>query len=810
MDGWHTAFLGMRHPPRELSAFELQAFFTFSTSERAVIDDRRSPTLGVGLALHIGFLRMCGRPLDAFRVVPPPLWRHLGTVLNCDVPEIASLRALYRRRSTLFEHQQLACQVLGFRPMREHQRRYLVRVLGHELWRQSDPDRLMMFVRRWLYEHHLLIPNVRAIHRLVKAALVEFETQLGAKVRAQIDAAELNRWCALVTESRPDGQTLQSWLWAAPARHSTPQIAEVLNRIEYLYGLGIERRLTDVPDPILRRQARRLTSRPPSVGARIKASARAIEVACFLRYSLLSATDQLIMMIRRRVAELARKAGEGVSTNDQWAERYQALLDDVSQLAKSCPVADGQLRDQIAEIEQRHRSFRPKRRAAIIRERLLETIRPSRSLLQVIVKLPWQAQGTHPVVDAIAYLRDLYARGRRDLPQATPEWALGLVWKPLIADEDRERAFRALELATLSALRRAVRNGSVWIEHSLSFRSREQLFVPPAEWKRHARRHYARLKLPSKASAFLEPLLEQVRLGVEAVDQAARANTLQIDDELHLAALKAEEEAPEVQELRTRLDHRIGDAQLPDLFLEVDAQTRFSWIMLGREPRSADELLMVYAGILAHGTALSAAETARMIPPLSAASVRQAMRWVADERRLSEASGAVLAFMQRQPIAATWGREDLASSDMMSLETTRRVWQARLDPRRNTPSLGIYSHVSQRWGVFYAQPVVLNERQAGPAIEGMVRQEHIHASQLAVDTHGYTDFAMTQARLLGFDLCPRLKSLNERRLFVPQGWRVPEALRPVCSAGVDLDKIPEYWDALVNLGSGEQWNSKPT
>jgi hypothetical protein len=49
--------------------------------------------------------------------------------------------------------------------------------------------------------------------------------------------------------------------------------------------------------------------------------------------------------------------------------------------------------------------------------------------------------------------------------------------------------------------------------------------------------------------------------------------------------------------------------------------------MLGREPRSSKELLMVYAGILAHGTSMSAAETARMIPQLSAATVRQAMRW---------------------------------------------------------------------------------------------------------------------------------------------------------------------------------------
>jgi hypothetical protein len=47
---------------------------------------------------------------------------------------------------------------------------------------------------------------------------------------------------------------------------------------------------------------------------------------------------------------------------------------------------------------------------------------------------------------------------------------------------------------------------------------------------------------------------------------------------------------------------------------------------------------------------------------------------------------------------------------MMSLETQQRIWQARIDPRRQTPSVGIYSHVLAGWGIFNAQPFVLNER----------------------------------------------------------------------------------------------------
>jgi hypothetical protein len=104
--------------------------------------------------------------------------------------------------------------------------------------------------------------------------------------------------------------------------------------------------------------------------------------------------------------------------------------------------------------------------------------------------------------------------------------------------------------------------------------------------------------------------------------------------------------------LRAALDHKVGVAQLPDVLLQVDSKVRFSWIMLGREARSDRELLMVYDGILAHGTSMSAAETARMIPQVSAATIRQAMRWAGAERRLAQASAAVLAYMRQHPIAA--------------------------------------------------------------------------------------------------------------------------------------------------------------
>jgi TnpA family transposase len=189
-----------------------------------------------------------------------------------------------------------------------------------------------------------------------------------------------------------------------------------------------------------------------------------------------------------------------------------------------------------------------------------------------------------------------------------------------------------------------------------------------------------------------------------------------------------------------------------------------------------------------------------MVPEVSPAAIRQMMKRLEDERMLRRAADAVLEFMREHPIAAHWGRADLASSDMMSLETTRAAWQARADPRRRTASIGIYTHVLDRWGVFYDQPIVLNERQAGAAIEGVVRQSATKdIALIAVDTHGYTDFAMGVARALGFDLCPRLSHLRDRRIHVPRNYEVPAQLSAITDRDIKLDLIVDVWDEFVRI-----------
>ncbi len=229
-------------------------------------------------------------------------------------------------------------------------------------------------------------------------------------------AVTLKRWASALDGARPDGQHCQSRLWSTPAKHSTRQIAEVLECIAFLTELGIDQHLGDLSDVLVRRYARRMAIRPPSVCARIKEPARTVEMACFLRYGLLTATDQLILMFQRRVADLGRRCAGGVTATVDWAQQYQQLLQEPTDLAAQNTVADAELRSLLVDLVATKRARRPPSWASIIREHLIDAIAPVRSLLVAVSGLAWKSTGEHPVLDALDNLRTQCAAGIKILP----------------------------------------------------------------------------------------------------------------------------------------------------------------------------------------------------------------------------------------------------------------------------------------------------------------------------------------------------------------------------------------------------------
>jgi hypothetical protein len=435
LNDWHATYLGLRRLPRDLSGFELEAFFSFTAAERTAITERRGPALRLGLALQVGFLRMSGRLLDAIGVVPPILWKHLGEQLGVAGPDLASLRAMYRRRRTLFEHEEAARSVVGFRWMEAGDRRVLVRALREELERVGDRKRLQAYLRRRLYEQRVVVARDRELRTLIAAATRLHEAALARTIRRSVPAPVFSEWQAALVRLHESGSSVQRWLFAAPAKHSTRQIEEMLSRYELLRGLGVDRHLSGISDVLLRRYARRLGARPPSIGARIQEPGRTIEVACFMRYCLLLTTDQLLLMVRRQVTELWRQADVRIDpTLSEWGSLYRELMGELAVIVADHTLTGLMVRGRLARLLDEHQRRRPRSRAELVRCRLIDGVRSVRALLQALVGLPRRSSAGHPVTEALKALRRLYDRDARTLPAGFVV-QLGRVWQATVSPD---------------------------------------------------------------------------------------------------------------------------------------------------------------------------------------------------------------------------------------------------------------------------------------------------------------------------------------------------------------------------------------
>jgi hypothetical protein len=78
---------------------------------------------------------------------------------------------------------------------------------------------------------------------------------------------------------------------------------------------------------------------------------------------------------------------------------------------------------------------------------------------------------------------------------------------------------------------------------------------------------------------------------------------------------------------------------------------------------------------------------------------------------LASANDALLQFARSHGIVNHWGTGHEASSDLMSLDASKHLYDARVDPKRRVHGMRVYQTILDQWGILYDQPLPLLRRQ---------------------------------------------------------------------------------------------------
>lgn len=553
--------------------------YTLADDDLEIVRGRRRPHNRFGFALQLCALRYPGRLLAPGEVIPLAVTRFLAAQLGMRPDDLAGYAT---REETRHEHLAALREIYGYKMFAGRGARDL------KIWLEdaaeaarSNEDLARRFVEQ-CRATQTIFPGITVIERLCAEALVAAERRIDARIGGRLDDAMRARLDALLTEDAGGSVTRFVWLRQFETGQNSADMNRLLDRLEYLRALALDRGI--------------LADVPPHRVARLRRQGE--------RYF---AGDLRDISGDRRLATLAVCALEWrCAIADAVVETHDRIVGKTWREAKS--RCDARMDDARSALKDTLQSFRTLGAALLEahedRASLEEAVGNAGGWISLKGLVATAAQLTDTfAADPLAHVGHGYHRFRRYAPRMLRvlDICAAPVAEPLLAASaviagtatpdvrpltflrraskwhrhlDGEDEHRIWEVAVLFHLREAFRSGDIWLAHSRRYGDLKEALVPV-----DVARATPRLAMPFEPETWLADRKARMADALHRLARAARAGaipggsiedgTLKID---RLTAAVPEEADALVLDLYRRLP----EVRVTDLLLEVDDEIGFT------------------------------------------------------------------------------------------------------------------------------------------------------------------------------------------------------------------------------------------
>jgi TnpA family transposase len=442
-----------------------------------------------------------------------------------------------------------------------------------------------------------------------------------------------------------------------------------------------------------------------------------------------------------------------------------------------------------------------------------------RKSLPAFLSLPFTSDTGHDdLPQAIDLVRRLDRGEIKVLPEDAPTGFVPPGWRAVLRDDHGRLRRSVWETALALAIRDALRSGDLHLPGSRRYAGFWSLVLDEPLWAAARTAAYADLGLPDRPADHLADLARAIEqaAGTFAAGLATNDFAAVEQGQLRLRRPDALPVSPEVRRLRREIEGRMPRVRIEDILLDVDRRCGFSRAfrpLAGYEPRARDTYRALLATLIAHGTNLGLTAMGDSVEGLTAADLQQTARWLVRDATVKAANAQVVEHLHQVDFAAAWGDGRLSSSDGQRFRAPPGTLIGAYHPRyfgHYDKAVTVYTHVSDRLGVFATQVISCAPREATYVLDGLLDNDTGLDPRLhTTDTHGFTEALWGLCHLLGIDFMPRLKDLADQRLWRPEGAVVPDALADLFAGTLDATLVVEQWDQLVRIAASLKARTAP-
>jgi len=790
-----------------------------------LIERRRGDQNRLGFALQLTTVRYLGTFLEDLAAVPGNVLKALARQLAISGRE--SLRD-YREGEIRWDHAAEIRDCFGYRDFTDPIVAFrLSRWLYALCWTGTErPGVLFERATAWLLAHKVLLPGWSPLERFV------------ARLRNRVES---RLWrllvCGITVEQRVKIENLlvvpedcrNSWLdrlRRAPTTVSGPSLVAAFERLQTVRNVGISLSSTgNIPSARIATLARFANTAKVTAISRLPSDRKLATLVAFLRCLKASALDDALEILEMLLHALF----EGAKKADKKA-RLRTLKDlDVAAtvLATACrTVLDASLPDNKIRTEVFSKIPRDEIERAIENVGILtrppddvyfrELDKRFRSVQRYLPALLANVQfdanpAGQPVVEGLAWLRDTKAKQEPTPPNA-PMSVVTKPWQHYVVDPDGKFDRRAYTFCVLDRLQTALRRRDIFVAPSWRYGDPRSGLLAGSEWESVRPVICRTLGLSPHPEPVLSAITKELDQTYRTVadrlpnNPAVRFEEVDGKTDLILSPLDKLDEPATLENLRRSVAKRLPKVDLPEILLEIEAQTGFAEAfthITESRARSSELNISLCAVLLAEACNTGIEPLVRNeIPALR----RERLLWVSQnyvrDETLVLANAKLVAAQNQIPLAHAWGGGEVASADGLRFVVPVRTIHARPNPKYFGIGRGVtyYNLVSDQFTGLNAAVVPGTLRDSLVLLSVVLDQQtELQPTQITTDTGAYSDVIFGLFRLLGYRFSPRLADIGGTRF-----WRIDQQanygkFNELARQRVHVDIIAQHWDDLLRL-----------